>query len=185
MARMRIQRGQLRTNSCSYTIWLNVHALTASLRFDRSLSMVSWRFSSYKQSTTMRHSLINLYYTPPNSPYYSANRQCLKFVMKPRVPSFIIALCSSPSIATPIGDDQYYPPQLAQNRASQPEGQSHFVDGSWPIFSMYLEMVEEGDEKMAKSWKADADDTLVFVRLSSSPILSTDPSVRLVYSPLL
>ena len=68
-------------------------------------------------------------------------------------------------MATPIGDDQYYPPQWAQNRASQPEGQSDFVDGSGPIFSMYLEMAEEEDKKMAESWKADAEGILVFVRL--------------------
>ena len=68
-------------------------------------------------------------------------------------------------MATPIGDDQYYPPQWAQNRASQPEGQSDFVDGSRPIFSMYLEMAEEEDKKMAESWKADAEGILVFVHL--------------------
>ena len=74
--------------------------------------------------------------------------------------------CSVPSLTTPIDDDLYYPPQWAQNRASQPEGQSDFVDGSGPIFSMYLEMAEEEDKKMAESWKADAEGTLVFVRLS-------------------
>ena len=30
---------------------------------------------------------------------------------------------------------------------------------------MYLEMAEEEDKKMAESWKADAEGTLVFVRL--------------------
>ena len=122
----------------------------------------------------MRHSLNDLYYTPPNSPYYSANYQCPEFVMKPTtsdpmqnllpVPSLITALCSTPSLATPIDDDQYDPPQSAKNRASQPEGQSDFVDGSGPIFSMYLKMAEKEDEKMVESWKADADGILVFVR---------------------
>jgi hypothetical protein len=73
-----------------------------------------------------------------------------------------------PTVLTglPIGDDGQYPPQSArQNRASQPEGQSDFIDGSGPIFSMYMEMAEEEDKKLAKSWKADADSILVFVRL--------------------
>ena len=76
------------------------------------------------------------------------------------------ALCSPSSPTTPIGDDQYDTPQWAQSRASQPEGHSDFVDGSGPIFSMYLEMAEEEDKKMAESWKADAEGTLVFVHLS-------------------
>ncbi len=42
---------------------------------------------------------------------------------------------------------------------------SNFVDGSGPIFSMYLEMVVEEDKKMAESWKADAEGILIFVRL--------------------
>lgn len=49
------------------------------------------------------------------------------------------------------GDDGQYPPQSArQNRASQPEGQSDFIDGSGPIFSMYLEMAAEEDKRMAE-----------------------------------
>ena len=122
--------------------------------------MVSWRLSSYKISTRLRHSPKNLYHTPPNTPYCcSANRQCPKFVMKPQVPSLITARCSPPSLTTPIeGDDQY-------DRGLQPEGQSDFVDGSGPIFSMYLKMAEKEDEKMVESWKADADGILVFVRL--------------------
>ena len=41
-----------------------------------------------------------------------------------------------------------------------------FVDGSGPIFSMYMEMATEEDKKMAENWKADADRVLIFVRLS-------------------
>ena len=41
-----------------------------------------------------------------------------------------------------------------------------FVDGSGPIFSMYMEMATEEDKKMAENWKADADGVLIFVRLS-------------------
>ena len=33
------------------------------------------------------------------------------------------------------------------------------------MFSMYLGMAEEEDNKMAESWKADAEGILVFVRL--------------------
>ena len=76
------------------------------------------------------------------------------------------------SLSTLIGG-HYYPPQSAQNQASAP-GASHFIDGSGPIFSMYLGMAEEEDKKMAESWKADADGILIFVRLCSSLILYTD-----------
>ena len=40
-----------------------------------------------------------------------------------------------------------------------------FVDGSGPLFTMYLEMAGEEDKKVADSWKADADGILVFVSL--------------------
>ena len=61
-----------------------------------------------------------------------------------------------------IGGNQYLP-QSAQNQASL--GVSNFVDGSGPIFSMYLEMATEEDKKMVEDWKADADGILIFVRL--------------------
>ena len=75
---------------------------------------------------------------------------------------FRMALSSpfSHTPATEIGDHQY-PPQLAQNQVSQ--GVSDFLDGSGPIFSMYLEMATEEDKNMAESWKADADGILIFV----------------------
>ena len=59
--------------------------------------------------------------------------------------------------------DGPYQPQSAPNQTSQ--GEYGFVDSSGPIFSMYLDMVEEEDKKMAESWKADADGILIFVRL--------------------
>ncbi|KAH9035999.1 hypothetical protein EDB83DRAFT_1767726 [Lactarius deliciosus] len=52
--------------------------------------------------------------------------------------------------------DYQYPPQSAQNQAS------NFVDGSGPIFSMYMDMATEEDKKMAENWKADADGILIF-----------------------
>ncbi len=61
----------------------------------------------------------------------------------------------------PIGDRQY-PPQPAPNQA--PQGTSDFVDGSGPIFSMYLEMATEEDKKKVEDWKADAEGILIFVR---------------------
>ena len=63
----------------------------------------------------------------------------------------------------PPGDDQY-PPRSPQNQA--PKIESGFIDSSGPIFSMYLGMAEEEDEKTAESWKADAEGILVFVRFS-------------------
>jgi hypothetical protein len=76
------------------------------------------------------------------------------------VPYSRMTLSSPFSPATLIGDG-LYPPQSAQNQPSQ--GESDFVDGSGPIFSMYIKMAEEEDTKMAESWKADADSILVFV----------------------
>jgi len=42
---------------------------------------------------------------------------------------------------------------------------SDFVDGSGPIFSMYLKMATEADKKMVENWKADVDGILIFVSL--------------------
>jgi hypothetical protein len=64
--------------------------------------------------------------------------------------------------AAPIGEHQE-PPQSEKNPT--PKGEYDFVDSSRPIFSMYLEMAEEEDKKLAESWKADAEGILVFVRL--------------------
>ncbi len=81
-------------------------------------------------------------------------------------PGTLLPLGCSPFLPplppTPIGHHQY-PPQSAPTRV--PQGMSDFVDGSGPIFSMYLEMATEEDKKMAEGWKADADGILIFVRL--------------------
>ncbi|KAH9009470.1 hypothetical protein EDB85DRAFT_1422889 [Lactarius pseudohatsudake] len=63
-----------------------------------------------------------------------------------------------------------YPPQSAPTQ--EPRGMSSFVDGSGPIFSMYLEMATEEDKKMAESWKADADGILIFTGLFSAAVAS-------------
>ncbi|KAH9016853.1 hypothetical protein EDB85DRAFT_2155594 [Lactarius pseudohatsudake] len=68
-----------------------------------------------------------------------------------------------------IGGNQY-PPQSAQNQP--PHGVSNFVDGSGPIFSMYLEMATEEDRKMVENWKADADGILIFTGLFSAAVAS-------------
>ncbi|KAI0255032.1 hypothetical protein BJV78DRAFT_1279643 [Lactifluus subvellereus] len=51
-----------------------------------------------------------------------------------------------------------------------PLPESHFVDGSGPLFTMYAEMAGEEDKKMADSWKADADGILVFTGLFSAAV---------------
>src|SRR6266702_6235869 len=71
----------------------------------------------------------------------------------------ILAILTDPCRS--IGD-HWYPPQSVQNQASH--GASNFVDGSGPIFSMYLEMASEEDKKMTERWRADADGILIFVR---------------------
>ena len=73
-----------------------------------------------------------------------------------------MALSSSFSLTTTAELRGQYPPGLAQNQASQ--GSSNFVDGSSSIFSIYLEIATEEDQKMAERWKADADGILIFVR---------------------
>lgn len=60
------------------------------------------------------------------------------------------------------------PPQSARNQMSQAE--SNFSDGSGHLFTMYNEMAEEEDKKMAESWKADADGILVFTGLFSAAV---------------
>ena len=54
-----------------------------------------------------------------------------------------------------------HPPQLGQN--PPPQGESGFVDGSGPLFSMYLQLAGEEDKKMTENWKGDADGILIFV----------------------
>ncbi|KAH8987040.1 hypothetical protein EDB92DRAFT_2116215 [Lactarius akahatsu] len=63
-----------------------------------------------------------------------------------------------------------YPPQSAPTQ--EPLGMSNFVDGSGPIYSMYLEMATEEDKKMVEGWKADADGILIFTGLFSAAVAS-------------
>lgn len=60
-----------------------------------------------------------------------------------------------------VAGNHTYPQQSSQE--NKPHGESNFVDGSGPLFSMYLELAEEEDKKRVESWKADADGILVFV----------------------
>ena len=53
------------------------------------------------------------------------------------------------------------PPQLGQN--NPPQGDSGFVDGSGPLFSMYFKLAGEEDKKLSENWTGDADGILVFV----------------------
>ncbi|KAH9018848.1 hypothetical protein EDB85DRAFT_2279225 [Lactarius pseudohatsudake] len=66
--------------------------------------------------------------------------------------------------------DHPYPPQSAPTHEQR--GMSNFVDGSGPIFSMYLEMATEEDKKMVEGWKADAEGILVFTGLFSAAVAS-------------
>src|SRR5882757_7770107 len=60
-------------------------------------------------------------------------------------------------------DSRQYPSHSVPNQT--PRETSDFIDGSGPIFSMYLEMATEEDKKKVEDWKADADGILIFVRL--------------------
>lgn len=53
------------------------------------------------------------------------------------------------------------------------------VDGSWPLFNMYLAMAREEDKTMAESWKADADGILIFVsHLYTIIAINMDSDIR-------
>ena len=41
------------------------------------------------------------------------------------------------------------------------------INGSTPLFNKYLKIAEDEDNKMAESWKADADEILIFVSTKS------------------
>ena len=76
---------------------------------------------------------------------------------------------SSPSLPFETGDYPQYPPGQAPGPplsapSQELRGISGHVDGSGPIFSLYLEMASEEDKKMAENWKDDADGILIFVR---------------------
>ncbi|KAF8269084.1 hypothetical protein EI94DRAFT_1682287, partial [Lactarius quietus] len=74
--------------------------------------------------------------------------------------------CQTP--VTVITNHQYPPSATAQNEV--PDGESNFSDGSEPLFSMYLERAEEEDQKMAESWKGDAEGILLFTGLFSAVV---------------
>ena len=71
-------------------------------------------------------------------------------------------LTFSPVACTATGGRRLYPPPPPEYKATK--GQGDFIDGSGPIFTMYMEMASEEDKKMAEGWKADADGILIFVR---------------------
>ena len=49
------------------------------------------------------------------------------------------------------------PTQLSQ-------GESNFGDSSGPLFTLYSEIAEEEDNKMAERWQKDAEGIIIFVR---------------------
>ena len=63
------------------------------------------------------------------------------------------------------------PPQPGQNAPLQ--GESGFVDGSGPLFSMYFKLAEEEDKKSTENWTGDADGILVFVSRYCTSATST------------
>ncbi|KAH8979559.1 hypothetical protein EDB86DRAFT_2859611 [Lactarius hatsudake] len=65
-----------------------------------------------------------------------------------------------------------HPDPLQSAPTQEPRGMSNFVDGSGPIFSMYLDMATEEDKKMVEGWKADADGILIFTGLFSAAVAS-------------
>ena len=64
-----------------------------------------------------------------------------------------------------------HPPQPRQNHP--PQGESGFVDGSGPLFSMYFKLAGEEDKKLTENWTGDADGILVFVSCYCTSAAST------------
>lgn len=63
------------------------------------------------------------------------------------------------------------PPNITQAQQDQAlPGESEFLDGPQSLFSMYLNKAVREDREMVESWKADADNTLIFVG-QTSPVL--------------
>ena len=57
-----------------------------------------------------------------------------------------------------------YPPQPTPNQPPQPfQGRSDYSDSSWPLYSMYSNIAEDEDDKMAERCQKDKDGTLIFV----------------------
>ncbi|KAH9057283.1 hypothetical protein EDB87DRAFT_1823795 [Lactarius vividus] len=72
-----------------------------------------------------------------------------------------------------IGPSRGDHPSRPQSAATQESrGMYNFVDGSGPIFSLYLEMATEEDKKMVEGWAADADGILIFTGLFSAAVAS-------------
>ena len=61
--------------------------------------------------------------------------------------------------------DVLYPPNRFQIPPEGQPGESDLSDGSGAVFTMYLNLAEKEDIKMAERWKGDADGILVFVGL--------------------
>lgn len=62
-------------------------------------------------------------------------------------------------------DDPRNAPHSESNRT--PWEDPSLSDISDPLFSMYVKMAEEEDNKVAERWKADADGILIFVSASN------------------
>jgi len=55
-------------------------------------------------------------------------------------------------------------PEVAQAQLPQPcQGEPHFCDSSWPLYSMYSKIAQEEDDKIAERCQRNADGMLIFV----------------------
>jgi len=142
-----------------------------------------------------RFSGASYYWEPPrpsSSPYavparYS-NTQCPSLLTKRltwpkfrvwrpgQVPNLPYAITETsltsltPRLGHPLQPGQQHPPQA----------ESVYADSSGPLFSMYLKLAGEEDEKMTENWKGDADGILIFVSCHSTCITPTqiDPETE-------
>ena len=136
--------------------------IASLLSCPRASQLHNWRTAVALH--TLSHISLSTYLIVPNvpSPEYQYDRS--KYRSRPRylkISWFYLHLSILTRRYYSI-DDRPYPPRSAPYHA--PQGEPGFVDSSGPIFSMYMEMAEEEDKKMAESWQADADGILIFVR---------------------
>ncbi|KAH9986342.1 hypothetical protein BJV74DRAFT_796830 [Russula compacta] len=61
----------------------------------------------------------------------------------------------------------------AEPTQNQSSGEFDYGDSSWPLFSMYTQIAQEEDNKMAECYQKDADATLIFAGLFSATVVTS------------
>jgi len=70
---------------------------------------------------------------------------------------------SSPPVPSPPGPGPVSEPEPAPVTPLPSKKKANFGDSSGPLFSLYSDIADEEDQKMADRWQQDAKDILIFV----------------------